>query len=99
MTSYAVELDQVAFSYLSRRDAVGVLSDFTLKVRPGEFVSLVGPSGCGKSTVFKLVAGLLAPAQGAVQVAGKSIVGSKGHVALMPQRDLLLPWRSVRSSS
>ncbi len=69
-----------------------------LRIRRGEFVTLVGPSGCGKSTLFNVIAGLLPPDNdGAVlfdnvpQPDGKLL----GKVAFMPQRDLLFPWRTV----
>lgn len=91
----AVEMNHVSFQYVSPQGTTPVLADFNLAVRPGEFVSLVGPSGCGKSTVFRLVAGLLQPSAGEVRVGGKLVTGRKGHVALMPQQDLLLPWRTV----
>ncbi|HYG58494.1 MAG TPA: ATP-binding cassette domain-containing protein, partial [Symbiobacteriaceae bacterium] len=95
MTRYAVELEQVSFSFAGPQGKVAVLADFTLRVLPGEFVSLVGPSGCGKSTVFRLVAGLLRPDAGQVRVDGTPVSGARGQVALMPQQDLLLPWRTV----
>lgn len=91
----AVALHQVDFTFAGQQGDVHVLKDFSLQVRPGEFLSLIGPSGCGKSTVFRLVAGLLRPTRGAVTVSGQPVTGPKGHVALMPQRDLLLPWRTV----
>lgn len=68
----------------------------TLHVAPGEFVALVGPSGCGKSTVLNLVAGLDAPSEGEVFLAGERVTGPSGHVGFMLQKDLLLPWRSIR---
>ena len=50
-------------------DLIGV-SDVSLEVRHNEFVCLVGPSGCGKSTLLRLVAGLVAPTEGAVSIGG-----------------------------
>ncbi len=65
-------------------------------VATGEFVALVGPSGCGKSTVLNLVAGLDSPSEGEVFLAGERVTGPSGHVGFMLQKDLLLPWRSIR---
>ncbi|MEA2468505.1 MAG: hypothetical protein QOJ57_2631 [Thermoleophilaceae bacterium] len=58
-------------------------------MRTGEAVAIVGPSGCGKSTLLELFAGLQQPDAGAV--AG----GGIDTCALMPQGDLLLPWRDA----
>lgn len=70
-----------------------VLDGIDLQVAGGEFVSIVGPSGCGKSTLLKILAGLLAPTEGAASVGGESTAQQRDLVAYMPQRDLLLPWR------
>ena len=74
--------------------SVHALRDVTLDVGRGEFVSLVGPSGCGKSTLLGLIAGLEEPTDGDIEVAAEED-GTPGQVAYMPQRDLLLPWRTL----
>jgi ABC-type nitrate/sulfonate/bicarbonate transport system ATPase subunit len=59
-------------------------------------IGIVGPSGGGKSTLLHIVAGLLEPDAGQVNVEGAT--GAKDRLArcaLMPQRDLLLPWRTA----
>jgi len=71
------------------------LSETSLEVGAGEFVSLVGPSGCGKSTLFNVISGLLRPASGSVVLDGKEITGKTGHVGYMHQKDLHVPWRTV----
>lgn len=74
------------------------LSDLSVSIAPGEFVTVVGPSGCGKSTLFNIVAGLEEPDPGGrIEFLGKPCKASSllGQVSFMPQRDLLLPWRSV----
>jgi ABC-type nitrate/sulfonate/bicarbonate transport system ATPase subunit len=66
---------------------VTALDGLDLHVAQGEVVALVGPSGCGKTTLLELVAGLQAPDSGTI--------AAKGSCALMPQSDLLLPWRDA----
>ena len=64
-----------------------------LEVDAHEVLGLVGPSGCGKSTLLELIAGLLEPEGGEIEVAGADEpAGRLARCAYMPQRDLLLPW-------
>ena len=61
-------------------------------------MTLVGPSGCGKSTLFNMAAGLEEPdGGGSIRFEGQECRAAAllGRVSFMPQRDLLLPWRSV----
>jgi len=74
-----------------------VLDGISLSVNPGEFVSILGPSGCGKSTVFSLLAGIEQPDGGEIVIDGQP-AGDDRPFAWMPQRDVLLPWRSVRDN-
>src|SRR5712671_1682147 len=76
-------------------DAVDALGEIDLKVAPGEFVSIVGPSGCGKSTLMMLVAGLIPPSKGAIEVGGAIVSGAVRDVGIVFQRDVLLDWRTV----
>ena len=67
--------------------------DVSLSVRRGELIALVGPSGCGKSTLLRMIAGLMSPTSGSLQVNA----GSNGdsRTAFVFQDSNLLPWRSV----
>jgi len=78
-------------------DAPALLST-SLQVAPGSFVAIVGPSGCGKSTLFNVIAGLLAPDDGEVDLDGRAVTGTTGHVGYMLQKDLLVPWRTVEDN-
>jgi ABC-type nitrate/sulfonate/bicarbonate transport system ATPase subunit len=72
-----------------------VIDSLDLEVETGSFVSLIGPSGCGKSTLCNLLAGIEVPDAGEILLDGKAIQGTLGNVGYMPQRDLLLPWRTL----
>jgi NitT/TauT family transport system ATP-binding protein len=69
--------------------------EVSLRIQPGEFVSIVGLSGCGKSTFLGAVAGLVKPVCGVIEVAGKRIDGPGPDRAVVFQRPSLLPWRTV----
>ena len=71
------------------------LRDFSLQVEAGQFVTIIGPSGCGKSTLFNLIVGLDEPDAGEIWLDGSPVPRRAGLFGYMPQRDLLLPWRSV----
>ena len=76
-------------------DGLDVLGGIDLFARASEFVAIIGPSGCGKSTLFNVVAGLAEPTAGEVLVDGERPASRLGRVGYMPQKDLLLPWRTV----
>ena len=75
--------------------SLAVLDDVSLQVRRGEFVSILGPSGCGKSTLFSLLTGVHDPDSGRCFIDGEPLAPSRRPFAWMPQRDALLPWRTV----
>ena len=73
------------------------LQDISLEIGVGEFWTILGPSGCGKSTMLRLVSDLLPPAEGRVQVLGKSTEEARlaREFAFVFQDATLLPWRSA----
>jgi NitT/TauT family transport system ATP-binding protein len=77
------------------------LQPVDLTVREGEFVTLLGPSGCGKSTLLKMVAGLLEPTGGKLQLWGQGVnqLEQSGHrLAFVFQSPTLMPWASVQTN-
>ena len=91
----AVELSAVQKTFLSARGAIHALTQTSLAIRPGQFVSIVGPSGCGKSTLLSLIAGLDAPSAGKILIEGQEVRGPHESLGVVFQRDLLLDWRTV----
>ncbi|MSQ12254.1 MAG: ABC transporter ATP-binding protein [Dehalococcoidia bacterium] len=98
-TKPLLEVRALSKSYPTARGMLHVLADVNLAVQEGELVSVLGPSGCGKSTLLRIIAGLEAATQGSVQFSaqgqGAHDDGRLGRIAYMPQKDLLLPWRTT----
>ena len=86
-----LEFRNVAFKY----DEEPMIEDLSFKVNKGEFISIIGPSGCGKSTIFRLINGFEKMQKGEILIDGQSIKTMKNYSAFMPQKDLLLPWRTI----
>jgi NitT/TauT family transport system ATP-binding protein len=95
-TSTAVVLDDatVAFRLPDARFYTAV-EKAQLAVEHGEFVAIVGPTGCGKSTLLNIVAGLLAPAAGAVCIFDQPLAGLNRQAGYLFQADALFPWKTA----
>ncbi|MDF2608413.1 MAG: transporter ATP-binding protein [Bacillales bacterium] len=86
---------ELSYSFTDSGVGKKVLENISINVQAGEFVSIIGESGSGKSTLFGLISGLLQPEQGEIILNGKLTHHRLGKVGFMPQKDLLLPWRTV----
>jgi NitT/TauT family transport system ATP-binding protein len=98
MAEFALELNQITVTFRSRDEAGGrytAVADTTLRIRAGEFVSVVGPTGCGKSTLLNIGAGLLDASAGEVKVFGEPLQGINRRAGYMFQTEALMPWRSA----
>jgi ABC-type nitrate/sulfonate/bicarbonate transport system ATPase subunit len=95
MTTPKLQVADVRKSYMVDGQRLLVLDDVDLVVWPGEFVTLLGPSGSGKSTLFNIIVGLEKADAGTVVLDGEASAKRTGRVGYMPQKDLLLPWRTV----
>ncbi|HKK07857.1 MAG TPA: ABC transporter ATP-binding protein [Gemmatimonadota bacterium] len=91
----ALEARSVSVRFREAGRELPVLDGIDLRVAPGEFLALIGPSGCGKSTLLRVLAGLETPFAGEVRIDGRVEEARLGKVGFMPQRDGLLPWKSV----
>ncbi|HET9831338.1 MAG TPA: ABC transporter ATP-binding protein [Vicinamibacterales bacterium] len=90
-----IEISGVSKSFATGSEKRNVLTDVSLTIERGEFVSIVGMMGCGKSTFLKIVAGLLSPDTGRVAVNGLQVRGVQPNAAIVFQNYSLLPWFSA----
>lgn len=91
-----IEFEHVTFRYEEEKDRM--FEDLSFDVERGEFVAIVGASGCGKSTLFRLIHQLEEPESGVIRVDGRDVKGRKGYSGFMPQRDMLMPWRTLEKN-
>lgn len=87
-----LEFTQLSKVYPTPGGPVAVVEDFNLKVRQGEFISVIGHSGCGKSTVLSMCAGLNSISGGGIILDGKEIDGAGPDRAVVFQAPSLFPW-------
>ncbi|NLG37704.1 MAG: ABC transporter ATP-binding protein, partial [Clostridiales bacterium] len=93
-----VSVRNVDKRYHSINGEIDVVRDLSFSIRPGEFVSIVGPSGCGKTTILSMIAGLVDPSGGDIQIHGKPVNGISESAAYMLQRDHLFEWRTIEEN-
>jgi nitrate/nitrite transport system ATP-binding protein len=90
-----LEFSQLCKTFASPNGPLQVVKDFNLKVRKGEFVSLIGHSGCGKSTVLSIVAGLADASLGGVILDGREVTEPGTDRGVVFQSPCLLPWMTA----
>lgn len=95
----AVRLSEVTHVYVASKEASLAVENISFSVTPGEFIGLVGPSGCGKTTILSMIAGLIAPTEGRVELFGEPVAGPNPKVGYMLQQDYLFPWRTIWENS
>ncbi len=90
-----VEFSKVSKIYPTKKGPVTVVEEFDLRVRKGEFISVIGHSGCGKSTVLSMVAGLNDISEGVVLLDNKEVVAAGPDRGIVFQAPSLVPWLSA----
>jgi NitT/TauT family transport system ATP-binding protein len=90
-----IRLEGVTMQFSRDGVETTALEAVDLRVRPGEFVSLLGPSGCGKSTLLNLVAGILNPSAGTVTIDNTSVTDPNPTCNVVFQQHSLFPWMRV----
>ena len=93
-----LELKNVSKAYKDESGLTEVLSDINLALNEGEFVAIVGFTGSGKTTLINLIAGLIEPDHGEVNLDGEKIEGPGPERGVIFQNYSLMPWLSVKQN-
>ena len=93
-----LDYSQLYKIYPTPKGPLTVVENFDLKVRKGEFISLIGHSGCGKSTVLTMTAGLNDVSKGGIKLDGYEVKGADPEPAVVFQSPNLFPWLSAKEN-
>ena len=93
-----LELKNISKKYQHKNDETIAIKDVSLKVKKGEFISIIGPSGCGKSTLLSVIAGLEEKSEGEIYIENEKVEGLSSKIGYMLQKDCLLEWRTIYSN-
>lgn len=94
MSSY-LDISHISMDFPTKAGPFRALDKVDLKIKRGEFISLIGHSGCGKSTVLNVVAGLHQASEGAVILESKEVNQPGPDRAVVFQNHSLFPWLTV----
>ncbi|SFI22454.1 taurine ABC transporter ATP-binding protein [Jannaschia pohangensis] len=97
MTGLSIENISMRFD-LPNGSFVQALKNVTLRLEPGELLSVLGPSGCGKTTLLNIVAGFLAPTEGQIVLNDNRVSGPSAERGMVFQQGALFEWMSVRQN-
>ena len=100
-TDVEIMLKDIGMTYkTSTNTDVTALTNVTMNIHKGEFVSLLGPSGCGKTTLLRIIADLLTPTVGEISVGGESPREArlKRKYGIVFQGAVLYDWRTVKKN-
>ncbi len=90
-----LEIKNISKKYQHKNGETIAIKNINLKVKKGEFISIIGPSGCGKSTLLSVIAGLEEKTEGEIYIENKKIEGISSEIGYMLQKDCLLEWRTI----
>ena len=91
-------IEQVGMTFDTGSGRFQALSEVSLSIQKGEYVSIIGHSGCGKSTVLSMVAGLNGISGGGIVLDGKEVTGAGPDRAVVFQAPSLMPWLTAREN-
>ena len=95
----ALEIRDLSVRYQPSTGIVEALSNVNLGMGSGDFTVAIGASGCGKTTLLSVIAGFLAPSQGAILLDGQPVMGPGADRGVVFQRHALMPWLTCSTTS
>jgi NitT/TauT family transport system ATP-binding protein len=96
MTDRVLTVSGLSYTYADRQRSGAMIRDVSLWVGRSEIVAIVGASGCGKTTLLNLIAGLLTPQSGTINITGGGDAASR--IGYIFQQDPLFPWQTVEKN-
>jgi NitT/TauT family transport system ATP-binding protein len=94
----SITAHNISMEFTGRRGSVLALDDVSVDIADGHFACIVGASGCGKSTLLNIMAGLVRPTAGTVEVGGHAVTGPGADRGMVFQSYTLFPWLRVREN-
>jgi NitT/TauT family transport system ATP-binding protein len=89
---------EVTMTFPTRGGDLQALDDVTVEAEDGQFACIVGASGCGKSTLLNIMAGLIRPTSGTIEVGDHAVEGPGADRGMVFQSYTLFPWQRVREN-
>lgn len=93
-----LEVSSVSHTYAEDDTGKPVLDDVSFDLPRGDTLAVIGPSGCGKTTLILMIAGLIRPGRGDINLKGQPITAPRRETALVLQDYGLFPWKTVRKN-
>lgn len=93
-----IDCENVSKEFTTERGTLKVVNNFSIKVRPNEFLVLFGPGQCGKTTLLNLIAGLEPATSGKITVNNKQVTKPDPERGVVYQTTALFPWLTVKGN-
>ena len=94
----SISASGISMEFMGRGGRVLALDNVSVEVPDGHFACIVGASGCGKSTLLNIMAGLVRPSAGTIDVGGHPVLGPGADRGMVFQSYTLFPWLRVREN-
>jgi NitT/TauT family transport system ATP-binding protein len=94
LKSPLIKVQSISKTFYAEQTEVPALTDISMDINRGEFISLLGPSGCGKTTIMMITMGLVPADRGEVWIDGVQVKGPYTNLGIVFQNAELLEWRT-----